>query len=77
MTIRAIPCPMCRRTPETRRMEGCLGFSTECPRCGGLCAFGNTEDDSRRCWNHCAEEEMGDGLRSDKQAVALLRRAEV
>lgn len=77
MTIRAIPCPKCNLVPETRKMEGCLGFSTECPRCGGLCAFGNTEDDSRRCWNRCVEEEMDDGLRSDKQAVALLRRAEV
>lgn len=77
MTIRAIPCPKCHLVPETRKMEGCLGFSTECPRCGGLCAFGNTEDDSRRCWNRCVEEEMDDGLRSDKPAVALLRRAEV
>ena len=53
MTIRAVPCPKCRRVPETRKMEGCLGFSTECPRCGGLCAYGSTEDSSRSCWNRC------------------------
>lgn len=55
MTIRAIPCPMCRRVPETRRIDGEGGYSTECPRYGGLSAFGRTEDDARRCWNDCID----------------------
>lgn len=55
MTLRAVPCPKCRRVPETRRIDGGGGYSTECPRCGGLSAFGRTEDDSRRCWNDCID----------------------
>lgn len=60
MTIRAVPCPKCRRVPETRRMDGDAGYSTECPKCGGLCAFGNTEDSSRSCWNRCVDERCDD-----------------
>lgn len=51
------PCPGCLQVPETRRLEGNAGFSTECPMCRGLSALGRTEDESRVCWNGCIGRE--------------------
>ena len=54
---RPSPCPVCKLAPVTEEMQS-GGFRTFCDTrwcSNNLSCFGETEDESKRCWDICLE----------------------